>query len=404
MKLAAEGYAPALLRKIVSQGGRYAFAEAAHNLEELAGQEISGQHVMRLTERLGTEWAAQREREVEAFKQDRLARTYTQGSSSAVAVMLDGGRLQVRADPSGPGVQNPEWNEPKYGCFLTLDTKPTRDDPQPEPPARFLDRAGVPALVRQVQGLRAAATTRAEPRKAVAPVKRRKRTRPSRILLRTVIASMAGVEVFGYYVAVEVYKRGLDLASYKGCICDGQKANWTIYERHLKDLGFIAILDFLHLLTYLYAAALAVGGTEKERWARYSRWLTWAWQGHREKVLVALNQACQQAGEPPAGASDADPRSVLETARTYVTNNCDKMDYPRYRKLGLPVSSAPVESTIKQFNKRVKGTEKFWRPKAAEAVLQVRAAQLSGDAREDRLWATPRPLRAARYRPLRLAA
>jgi hypothetical protein len=120
--------------------------------------------------------------------------------------------------------------------------------------------------------------------------------------------------------------------------------------------------------------------------------------------LVALNHACQRAGAPLADASDSDPRCVLETARTYVTNNCDKMDYPRYRKLGLPVSSAPVESTIKQFNKRVKGTEKFWRPKAAEAVLQVRAAQLSGDAREDRLWATPRPLRAARYKPLRSAA
>jgi hypothetical protein len=404
LKLGFEGYAPALLRKIVSQGGRYAFTEAAHNLEELAGQEISAQHVMRLTERIGTAWAAQRDRDVEAFKQDRLARTYTQGPPSAVAVMLDGGRLQVREDPSGPGVQKPEWKEPKYGCFLTLDTKPTRDDPQPEPPAKFLDRESVPTLVRQVQRLRAASVTREEPRKAAVPVKRRKRRRPSRILVRTVIATMAGVAEFSYFVAVEIYKRGLDLALHKGCICDGQKSNWTVYERHLKAWGFIAILDFLHLLTYLYAAAQAAGGTAQERWARYTRWLTWAWQGQREKVLVALNRACQRAGEPPAGAPDSAPRSVLETARTYVTNNCDKMDYPRYRKLGLPVSSAPVESTIKQFNKRVKGTEKFWRPKAAEAVLQVRAAQMSGDAREDRLWATPRPLRAARYKPFRPAA
>jgi len=43
-----------------------------------------------------------------------------------------------------------------------------------------------------------------------------------------------------------------------------------------------------------------------------------------------------------------------------VTNNRQRMDYPEYRRLGLPISSAPVESTIKQMNRRVKGSEKFW--------------------------------------------
>jgi len=36
------------------------------------------------------------------------------------------------------------------------------------------------------------------------------------------------------------------------------------------------------------------------------------------------------------------------------------MDYPRYRRLGLPVTSAPMESLVKQINTRVKGTEIFW--------------------------------------------
>ena len=71
------------------------------------------------------------------------------------------------------------------------------------------------------------------------------------------------------------------------------------------------------------------------------------------------------------------------------------MDYPRYRKLGLPISSAPVESLIKQFNKRIKGTEKFWRISALESVLQIRAAQLCTDGRSDRQWSTPRRTRVA---------
>jgi hypothetical protein len=406
LKLGAEGYAPALLRKIVSQGGRYAFAEAARNLKQLAEQEISAQHVLRLTERIGRERVEQRDREIEAFKQNRLERAYTEAPSVA-AVMLDGGRVQVREEPSGPGVTKPAWNEPKYGCFLTLSAKTSPVDPQPEPPDKFLNRDRVPQLVREVQRLHGATKTREESKRTKTPAKQKKRKktkRASRGLVRTVIATMAAVEVFGYQVAVEVYKRGLDLAAQKGCVCDGQASNWTVWKVHLKDLGFIPILDFLHLLTYLYAAAQAAGGKEQERWNRYVRWLTWAWQGHREKLLVALNDACELAGKPPRDASESDPRSVLDKARTYVTNNCDKMDYPRYRKLGLPISSAPVESTIKQFNKRVKGTEKFWRPTAVEAVLQICAAQLSQDGREDRLWASPRPYRAARHKPLQPAA
>ena len=57
------------------------------------------------------------------------------------------------------------------------------------------------------------------------------------------------------------------------------------------------------------------------------------------------------------------------------------MDYPRYRRLGLPVSSAAVESSIKRINRRVKGTEKFWNATQAEMILQLRAAYLSEDDR-----------------------
>jgi hypothetical protein len=82
---------------------------------------------------------------------------------------------------------------------------------------------------------------------------------------------------------------------------------------------------------------------------------------------------------------------ILAGAARYVENNLTRMDYPRYRKLGLPISSAPIESTIKQFNRRVKGTEKFWLKSGVEAVLQVRAAYLSEDDRVERLWSLPRP-------------
>ena len=58
------------------------------------------------------------------------------------------------------------------------------------------------------------------------------------------------------------------------------------------------------------------------------------------------------------------------------------MNYPRYRCLGLPCVSAWMESLVKEFNYRVKGSEKFWnRGDNAEAILQARAAVLSEDER-----------------------
>ena len=95
----------------------------------------------------------------------------------------------------------------------------------------------------------------------------------------------------------------------------------------------------------------------------------------------------------------------MKDAVGYVGNNRTRMDYPRYRRLGLPISSAPVESTIKQINRRVKGSEKFWLKDGAEAILQLRAAYLSEDDRASAYWSRPRPYaRAAGVGRLRVVA
>ena len=106
-------------------------------------------------------------------------------------------------------------------------------------------------------------------------------------------------------------------------------------------------------------------------------------------LLKALEEASGKLGLPPPNAPENDRRSMVARAATYVANNYDRIDYPRYRKMGLPYSSAPVESAIKQFCRRVKGSEKFWIEEGAEAALQVRAAYLSQDDRVERLWERP---------------
>jgi hypothetical protein len=96
-----------------------------------------------------------------------------------------------------------------------------------------------------------------------------------------------------------------------------------------------------------------------------------------QKVLDTLrSQSERLKGD---GASEA--RRVVELTIGYIERNRGRMDYPRYRQLGLPVGSALVESLVKQINHRVKGTEQFWTDGGLESVLQVRAAYLSQDDR-----------------------
>ncbi len=378
------------------------FVEASEDMRELAEIEISPTHLQRLSERMGEEWVEFRDEDVEKFRQRRLERTYKEPPRGAAVVMLDGGRVQTRAEDAGRGVSEPGWRESKVACCLTLETKAQAVDPQPEPPAKFLEPTSAARLASEVKrrsrpGMERSAADRrtsqaAKGKEGKKPKKRKRAGKCPRV--RTVVATMENSETFGWQVAAEVHRRGLDRAARKACVCDGQAYNWSIYEMHLLPAGFIAILDFLHLLAYLHDAACAFGGADEARaWKTYKQWLRWAWSGKVGVLLSALRQAV--AALKAKGSTAAARRQTVEETLTYVNNNRQRMNYPEYRCLGLPVSSAPVESTIKQINRRIKGSEKFWLEGGAEAMLQLRAAQLSQDDRWKQYWARPRKHRRA---------
>jgi hypothetical protein len=408
LQLGTEGYSPQLLQKVVRQAAKVSFKEASDDLRDLAEVKVSATHIWRLSERIGREWMAERDKDVRSFQEGELACAYTEAPAVA-AVMLDGGRVQTRAEDNGRGVAEPAWQETKVACCLTLASSQRGSDPQPEPPAKLLDPPRVARLAAELKSHGGPAATRNEPRTGAErrpprPKKKKRSWRP-RKLVRTVVATMANSETFGWQMAAEVQRRGLDRAKRKACVCDGQKYNWTLYELHLLPWGFIGILDFLHLLVYLYGAAQALHKRDAAAaWEQYEQWLRWAWSGKAKELLASLRGAAKKLGPPPKDAADDDPRSILAETLGYVENNRTRMDYPRYRQMGLPISSAPVESVIKQINRRVKGTEKFWLRGGAEALLQVRAAYLSEDGRAERYWSRPRPYaRAAgggRLRPV----
>lgn len=394
-----------MLRKIEYAGGNaVSFQQAADALKRLAEVPIGAKHVQRLTERLGAERQRERDCEVEAFRRREL-RPERPEPPRVVAVHVDAGKAQMREDDGARGVRQPRWADTKVACLNSY-TAPSGDrDPAPEPPAAFLDPPQVARLVAEVDRVRSrpappAPVPLAPP--TPPPEPKDPPVRP-RVLVRTAVATTGDSERFGYLVAAEALRRGFYDAPAKAVLGDG--GNWIgpLGDTHFP--GWHQILDFVHLLGHLYAAAgAAFAAAPRRAWGLFEKLLRAAWAGKVGEVLATLERHQQRLGPAPDGAPDDDPRHVLARVLAYVRANAGRVDYPLYRRLGLPVSSAAVESLIKQFNQRVKGTEKFWTKDRLEAVLQVRAAYLSQDGRAERFFATRRPQRAARHGSLRSAA
>ena len=378
--MGTEGYSAALVAKIEYAGANEgSFGQASEALKRLAELSISAKHVQRIAERLGQERAAQRDRDVEQMKAGKLAPVHAQPPRVA-AIHLDAGKIQLRQDDGQVGVRQPHWSDTKVGCLLTYTAPSGNADPQPKPPKVFLDPPRVMRLCQEIQQVRSDPSTRPTAAKTRArPAVQAVIEKPQR-LVRTAVATMEGAEAFGWMVATEAAKRGFYESPHRAIVGDG--GNWIEPLGQMHFPGWRQILDFLHLLVHLYAAATAAyRGQGKLAWRLYERMLRSAWAGQVDQVQADLNEQAVRLGPPPPHARDDDPRKIVATCLAYVQKNADRMNYPQYRREGLPITSAAVESLIKQFNQRVKGTEKFWLTGGAEAVLQVRAAYLSDDGR-----------------------
>ena len=423
---------------MVTVGHAKSFDLAAELVGLNAEIEISGRHLNRLAEMIGTELAADRDQRTEDYVHHRR-QPPTGEVPKKVAVGLDGGRINTREPGHGPGVHESGWREDKIGLLQVLEGPSFDVDPHAEPPECFRDAEHVRQMVRGFvaqKGIRGYDEPETDgsadqPEKPPLPPETRgagpadRVTDPStnpaaaeakdvasepatatpawppKRVERTCVASMARSRVFGPMLAAEAYARNFFAAEERSFLGDGLKYNWQIQEAWFPD--FTPILDFIHPLSYLYMTAQAVSPTAAAAWVRYLGWMTACWQGRASVVIAEVREEQRRlherlgvsAGKLPAG----DPREVVRRTLNYLENNVTRMNYPDYRRRGLVVTTAAVESLVKEFNYRVKGTEKFWNnPGGTEPIIQIRAAVLSED---DRLatYLASRPGCAQRRRP-----
>jgi hypothetical protein len=404
LRLDSHDFSPKILGKIVRATARdTSFDAAAESLADGAEVDISSRQAGRIAHEIGAELLQDRDRRVEQFR-NHQSTPESPLVPPLAAVFVDGGRLRTRSEEpgQGPGVHDPAWREDKVANFVTMSTQSCDDDPHPELPQCFAQKHAVVELVQGIAGQGALADVieagGGEPPALTVfePVEDEPKPRwQPEPLVRTCQATLGSSDELGPIVAAEAHRRNFFAAKSRAFLGDGGAWIWTLQRTYFPT--FVPIVDFVHVLTYVYLAAKAVGGSAATVWERYLGWARACWQGRVASVLEELGAIL--GGMPPPEDSEevksTDPYEVIRKTIVYLTHNESRMDYPRYRRAGLPTSSGLVESLVKLFNRRVKGTEKFWNATQAETILQLRAAYLSEDERLNK-YLTTRP--ASPYR------
>jgi hypothetical protein len=366
-----------VLEKLILVGAHApSYAIGAKLLEVVGEISISGRQLNNLTAKIGTELASQRDAAVAAYMDGPLPQEHrTAETPIALAyVSIDGGRMQTRLDGGGVGVHEPHWRETKNALFLRMNGVSFEEDPHPELPKCFADQHRMKTLL---PGIAVDDSSLGQPLQMISSTV--SDWRPEK-LFRTCLSSLTSSKKFGPMMAVEAELRGFYQAVKRAFVGDGLPYNWTIHAAYFPT--FTAVLDFVHAVEHGYAAARCLAANDDDTWALHLSWTTSIWQGRVSEVIAALRGGQDRIGLPPTDCDESDPRKIVADTIRYFENNASRMQYPTYRREGLPVTSCHMESFVKELNHRVKGTEKFWNDGPnGEAILQVRAAAWCDDDR-----------------------
>ena len=345
------------------------FDVAEEALKVVGEISISDRQINKLTSEIGQQMARDRDARTQQYVNQPLPRQArcVEVPVDLAAVFCDGGRMRTRQPDQGRGIHQPHWRETKNAAFHRMQSRSFEADPQPDLPDCFRNQAYVEKLVHGLKSLKKEGSeeeseTQQGSSPAAASGDGLAQELPSwqpETLFRTCVSSLATSEEFGPMMAAEADGRGFFTARKQAFVGDGLGYNWSIQQRWFPR--FVPITDFVHVAEYLYTAAKAIHADAPSRWRQYVDWASACWQGRVSDVLVELDRWQQQLGPPPEGPQvpEHDPRRILHSTVTYLTNNRGRMDYTRYRREGLPVTSSLAESLVKQVSKRVKGTEKF---------------------------------------------
>src|SRR6266498_231904 len=151
-------------------------------------------------------------------------------------------------------------------------------------------------------------------------------------------------------------------------------------EAHARNVVVAVVVDFIHVLEYVWKAAWCFhpeGDPRAERWVRTQARQILA--GRAGIVAAAIRRKATYHGLDPGGRRSAD------VAADYLLAKKPYLDYPTALAQGWPIATGVIEGACRHLIKdRMDITGARWGLPGAEAILKLRALTSNGDF--DRYW------------------
>lgn len=320
-------FSPGLARVACRLGIEKSFPEAADALGEALHMTVITESVRRITEGIGE--VAEREQQAavalakkgeEPVQSDQVA-----AATGILAVEVDGAMIHLEK----------EWRETKVGVVSPLGPKEVVDRDSGRVHLKLADQSYCVGLEK--------------------------------------------AEEFWYRVYAEACRRGLGGLAVVLVVVLGDGADWIWrYARQFVGIGsvqVVEIVDIFHAFEHLWTVANAVFGAGS---AKATDWAKALQRKLEEEGVKPVLEALGQLETDDQGAA-----KEVRKALAYFTEHAERMDYPRFIALKLPIGSGAVECACKVIlEEREKGAGMRWSYAGAQAVATLRALHRSGRWKE----------------------
>jgi hypothetical protein len=295
------------------------------------GLELDEKAVRRIAHELGAQMLAGRTRDLLRFRRGELP-AGDELKGKRVGAAIDGGRVRVRTvikqvRVGGRTKRKPfrvEWREPKLLIIFETDEKG-----------------------RMAKGYR--------------PI---------------IDGTLRGPDALIELLAFHLHRAGAAQAKMVTFTADGApwiwaRLDWVVAQVGLDPARVVEVLDWCHAVHHLSLALQVAGLSEEGRAREYARLRPLLKAGQSRVVIEGLEALA--AGRP----EDAAVWREIGYLRRH--SEAGRLRYNCFRYRGVPLGSGAIESAIRRvLNLRLKGTSLFWEASNAEAMIQLRAAVLSG--------------------------
>jgi hypothetical protein len=343
-----KGCSPALESRVSRQAALNPSFEFAQ--EELArdGLEMDVKTIARITYQCGSGLLALRTGELMQWRQGGLP-IGKEFEGKHISVQIDGGRTKIRGDLRPATVEAEKTNE--EGLPIENPAGRSKKRPRQTFDAEWREPKLVTIFVHDERG---------------------RMEKQSRAV---VDGTFLGPDAMAELVAMHLHRLGAARAASITFAADGAPWIWdripTIVRlAKLQGVPIHEVLDCCHAAHHISLALAAMGFSERQRMPLY-----------REHRTLLRNGQWRRVVEELTGLADMDTEN--EDARTEIAylnkhGEAGRLQYPTFRKCGLPLGSGAIESGIRRvINLRLKSNGMFWREEHAEEMLQVRAQVIS---------------------------